>query len=153
MWKDTLGLDVQIINQEWQVFLATIKGKDTPQIWRLGWCMDYPDANNWDREVFAANGSSNPVDEQGNPVGGVTWRNDKFEELVKQAASELDPAKRLDLYAQAEEILVKTDAVMIPIYWYTNNTVTKPYVTRTHSVGGHERYEHWDIDMAAKEGQ
>ena len=29
---------------------------------------------------------------------------------------------------------------MIPIYWYTTCNVTKPYVTRTFSVGGHEIY-------------
>jgi oligopeptide transport system substrate-binding protein len=152
MWKDNLGLDVKIVNQEWQVFLETIKSKDTPQIWRLGWCLDYPDANNFTREVFAVNGSSNPA-EGDVPYGGINWKNEKFEELVKQAAVEQDPAKRVELYAQAEDILVNTDAAIIPIYWYTNLEVTKPYVTRTFSSGGHQRYEHWDIDMAAKASQ
>ena len=32
------------------------KGKDTPQIFRMGWCLDYPDANNFDRDVFALDG-------------------------------------------------------------------------------------------------
>lgn len=146
MWKDVLGVNVKLVNQEWAVYLDTIKGKDTPQIWRLGWCLDYPDANNFIREVFAVNGSSNPVDKDGNPTGGVMWKNDKFEEIVKQAAVESDPAKRLDLYAQAEQILVYEDAVIAPIYWYTRVSVTKPYVTRTFSVGGHELYYKWDIN-------
>lgn len=146
MWKDVLGVNVKLVNQEWAVYLDTIKGKDTPQIWRLGWCLDYPDANNFIREVFAVNGSSNPVDKDGNPAGGVMWKNDKFEEIVKQAAAESDPAKRLDLYSQAEQILVYEDAVIAPIYWYTRVSVTKPYVTRTFSVGGHELYYKWDIN-------
>ena len=58
---------------------------------------------------------------------------------MKQAATETDPAKRIDLYAQAEEILVKTDAVIGPIYWYTNVELTKPYVTRTYAIIGDER--------------
>ena len=67
--------------------------------------------------------------------------------MIAQAAKETDPAKRVDLYAQAEEILVKTDAVMIPIYWYTTLSVTKPYVTRTYSVvGGQQHFEFWDIN-------
>ena len=70
---------------------------------------------------------------------------DRFEELVKQAAVEQDPAKRVDLYAQAEDILVNTDAAIAPIYWYTRNTVTKPYVQRTFSVSGHEALEKWDV--------
>jgi oligopeptide transport system substrate-binding protein len=44
MWKDTLGVEVKVVNQEWAVYLDTVKSRDTPQIWRLGWCVDYPDA-------------------------------------------------------------------------------------------------------------
>ncbi len=153
MWKDNLGLNVKLVNQEWKVYLETVKGKDTPQIWRMGWCPDYPDANNYDREVFASGGSSNPVDANGNPQGGLTWKNDTFEQLVVEAAKEMDPAKRVDLYAQAEEILSKTDAVIIPIYWYTSVQVTKPWVTqRTYSVGGQRILYHWDLDMTQKMG-
>jgi oligopeptide transport system substrate-binding protein len=145
MWKDNLGLNVKVVNQEWKVYLVTTKSKDTPQIFRMGWCLDYPDANNFDREVVAANGSQNPTDAAGNPAGGFMWKNDKFEELVKQAALETDPAKRVDLYAQAEEIMVKTDVVMAPIYWYTNLTMTRPYVTRTYGAGSRQAYEKWDL--------
>ncbi len=144
-WKNNLGLDVKLTNQEWKVYLQTVKGLDTPQIWRLGWCLDYPDANNFTREVFAVNGSSNPTDEAGAPAGGLMWKNDKFEELVKQAATEKDLKKRTDLYAQAEEILVKTDAAIIPVYWYTRVTVTQPWVNRTFSTGGHEFFYNWSV--------
>ena len=52
MWKDNLGVDVKVVNQEWKVYLETTKDPmDTPQIFRMGWCLDYPDANNFDREV------------------------------------------------------------------------------------------------------
>lgn len=142
MWKEYLGLDVKLANQEWKVYLETIRDPQaTPQIWRLGWCQDYPDANNFLREVPTKGGSANPAE-----GGGFNWENPKFEELVVQAARETDPQKRVDLYAQAEQILVYEDAVMIPIYWYTRVTVTKPYVQRTFSVlGGLEHIEKWDI--------
>ncbi|GAB4561681.1 MAG: ABC transporter substrate-binding protein [Anaerolineae bacterium] len=142
MWKDVLGVNVQLANQEWRVYLKTIRDPEaTPQIWRLGWCQDYPDANNFVREVFSKGGSSNPTE-----GGGVNWENPKFEELVVQAAREQDPAKRVELYAQAEQILVYEDAVIAPIYWYTRVSVTKPYVQRTYSVlGGLEHIEKWDI--------
>jgi oligopeptide transport system substrate-binding protein len=145
MWAATLGLNVQLVNQEWAVYLETIDSLDTPQIWRLGWCQDYPDENNFIREVFAYGGQSNSTDAAGNPSGGVMWKNDTFEELVATAAVETDNATRLDLYSQAEEILVDTDAAIIPIYWYSRNTVTKPYVTRTFGAAGQEAFEDWDI--------
>lgn len=144
MWKDNLGVNVKVVNQEWKVYLVTTKSKDTPQIFRMGWCLDYPDANNWDREVFAVNGSQNPADASGKTVGGVNWTNELYEKLVVDAAKETDPAKRVDLYAQAEEILVKTDAVIAPIYWYTHLNMTKPYLTRTYGQQ-REAPEKWDI--------
>jgi len=144
MWTANLGVTVKLVNQEWAVYLATVKGADTPQVWRMGWCPDYPDANNYDREVFAANGSSNPYT-NGKPSGGIFWNNPTYEDLMKQAAIETDNTKRVELYAQAEEILVYTDAVIIPIYWYSSNRLTKPYVTRTQGVGGSEEFSKWDI--------
>ncbi|OJX38392.1 MAG: hypothetical protein BGO78_10375 [Chloroflexi bacterium 44-23] len=149
MWKDNLGVDVKLVNQEWAVYLKTIKGADTPQIWRLGWCLDYPDANNFIRENFGPNGSANPW-KDGKPFGGAMYNNPDFFAGLLDAAREQDPKVRVDKYAALEETLVSTDAVIIPIYWYTRNTLTKPYVTRTFSTGGHEYIEKWDIDMDAK---
>ncbi len=147
MWKQNLGLDVKLANQEWKVYLNTIKDpKNTPQIWRIGWCADYPDANNFDREDVAFGGSANLTN-----GGGLNWKDDAYEKLILDAGKELDPQKRVDLYAQAEDILVNKDAAIIPIYWYTRNTETKPYITRTFaSTGGGEHFEKWDMDMAAK---
>lgn len=146
MWKDNLGLTVNLTNQEWQVFLETIRDPvATPQIYRLGWCADYPDANNFTREVFIAGGSANP-----SGGGGIDWgpgegNYDRFEEIVLAAAVEEDPAARVEMYAEAEEILVDTDAVITPIYWYASAGLTKPYVIRTYPVTGHNDYVFWDI--------
>jgi oligopeptide transport system substrate-binding protein len=146
MWKANLGLDIKVSNQEWKVFLQTIRDPvATPQIYRLGWCVDYPDANNFIREVFVFGGSSNPTAGGGIDYGPGEGSYETFEELLLTAAKERDEAKRLDLYAQAEEILVDTDAVITPIYWYTRSTVSKPYVIRTFAVTGHEDYVDWDI--------
>jgi oligopeptide transport system substrate-binding protein len=149
MWKDTLGVDVKLINQEWAVYLATVKGADTPQIWRLGWCQDYPDANNFIRENFDANGSSNPYT-GGEPSGGAFYKNEEFFAGLAEAAVETDPEKRVEMYAELEQTLVYDDAVIAPIYWYTNVVVTKPYVIRTYGVGGQQSYEDWDIDFSMK---
>lgn len=148
MWKDNLGLDIKLTNQEWQVFLDTIRDpNNTPQIYRLGWCQDYPDANNFTREVFIYGGSANPRE-----GGGIDWgpgegNYDEFESIVLAAATETDPDKRTQMYADAEQILVYEDAAIAPIYFYTSSSVTKPYVDRTYSVtGSHQQYWEWDIN-------
>jgi oligopeptide transport system substrate-binding protein len=145
MWADVLGVNVKLVNQEFAVHLDSIKSADTPQIYRIGWCQDYPDANNFARENNAVNGSQNPADASGNPVGGFNWKNDEYERIVVEASKETDPEKRVDMYAQAEQISIVDDAIMIPIYWYTNLDLTKPYITREYSATGHEEFEKWDI--------
>jgi oligopeptide transport system substrate-binding protein len=146
MWRDNLGIEVKLTNQEWQVFLDTIRDPvATPQIYRLGWCQDYPDANNFTREVFIDGGSANP-----SAGGGINWKGDDlgyadFETIVLAAATERDPDKRTDMYAEAEEILVDTAAAIAPIYWYTTVSVTKPYVERTFGQAGHQEFTTWDV--------
>ena len=144
MWKDTLGVDVKLVNQEWAVYLSTIKGADTPQIWRLGWCLDYPDANNFIRENFDANASSNPFTD-GVPSGGVFYDDPDFFAMLAAAATEQDPVKRVDLYAEAETYMVNEVAIIAPIYWYTRVLVSKPHLDRTFGVSGNELIEKWDV--------
>lgn len=150
MWKENLGIEVKLTNQEWKVFLKTVKSLETPQVYRSGWNLDYPDANNFTREVVASGGNDNPVDENGNPSGGLMWKNEQFEKLVRDASVEQDPQKRIELYKQAEQILVYEDAAMIPIYWYTSVQMTKPYIIRTYANTGTQHIEKWDIDLSLK---
>jgi len=138
MWKETLGIEVTVTNQEWKVYLSTIQ-EDSPHVWRLGWCLDYPDANNWTFEVFSSKGH------QGGDKG-TNWTNDEFDAILEEAALEPDLAKRTDMYAEAETILCYDDAAIAPIYWYTSIGVTKPYVNRTYSQHGHDAFEKWSLE-------
>jgi oligopeptide transport system substrate-binding protein len=145
MWKTNLGLDVKVTNQEWKVYLETLRSTASPQIFRYGWCVDYPDANNFIREVFIYGGAQNPTG-----GGGIQWGPgdpgyDDWEALLLDAVKERDPQARTDMYAQAEETLNDTVAAVIPIYWYTSSSVTKPYVVRTYPVTGHNEFVTWDI--------
>lgn len=152
MWKDTLGVEVKIAAQEWKVYLDLIDGPNAPQIFRLGWCLDYPDANNFTHELFALCGNSNAC-KQGAVFGGIQYLNQDYEDLMDQAAEETDNAVRQDLYAEAADLLYGTDAAVAPIYWYGRQSLTKPFVTRTFSMSGHEFYDKWDVDMEAKMSQ
>jgi oligopeptide transport system substrate-binding protein len=135
MWNENLGANVNIATQEWGVYLETLE-QDSPQVWRLGWCDDYPDASNFDKDVFRSDSGNNHT----------WWGNDEFDALVDEAARVTDPEQRKELYAQAEQILVDQDAAIIPIYWYTGVEVTKPYVNRTFGRGGQNYYEKWTMD-------
>lgn len=135
MWQETLGVNVQIVSQEFRTYLQTIQN-DPPGVYALGWTADYADANNFLREVFRSNSGNN----------FTHWKNDAYDKLVDDAAAETDIDKRTELYAQAEDILIAKDAVIAPMYWGTRIFVTKPNIVRTVSqINGDERLEKWSI--------
>jgi oligopeptide transport system substrate-binding protein len=138
--KENLGVDIKLANQEWKVYLKTVT-EDAPQMYRMGWCADYPDQNNWVLENFhPTKGSNNPK-----------WNPDKdpaakrFAELVEKAAAESKPEERKKLYAEAEKILVEDEAIIAPIYYYTRVVCTKPYVQRGYAAFGGEHIDKWKV--------
>ncbi|MGB9872429.1 MAG: peptide ABC transporter substrate-binding protein [Anaerolineae bacterium] len=132
-WYATLGVSVTLQSLSWQDYLNQLNNGQF-QIWRLGWCMDYPDANNFLRDGIAP---------QRGAYGG--WYNATYESLLDQAAREQNPDTRKALYRQAEEILVETDAVMIPLYYYASVVAIKPYLERTFAAGGEFDISTWRI--------
>lgn len=131
MWAEYLGVNVTIASQEFGVYLDSRRDAD---IYRAGWCFDYPDANNWYYDVFHSS-----VD----PDNGFS--NAEYDALVEQASGITDPAERAALYAQADAILTNTDASIAPVYYYVTDDITAPGVERTNSNIGREYYEKWDI--------
>jgi len=134
MWQTSLGIKVQLQTQEWKVYLNTLT-KDAPQVFRLGWCQDYNDESDFIVETFTT----------GQPQNSGKYSNPAFDKLAAEAAVEQDPAKRLDDYKSLETTLVKTDAAIAPIYWYTALELTKPYVHRTNGLDT-QRWEKWTMD-------
>lgn len=120
-WYNTLGVSVTLQHMAWSDYLIQLP-KGQFQAWRDGWCQDYPDANNFLNDVIIPKRS-----QWGN------WTNAAYDNLVNQAAREQNPNTRKTLYKQAEEILVETDAVVLPLYFYTSVNTTKPYLERTYS--------------------
>ncbi|NMC55117.1 MAG: peptide ABC transporter substrate-binding protein [Chloroflexi bacterium] len=139
MWKENLGLDVQLTNQEWKVYKVT-RTEGGENIYRSSWIQDYPDANNFLMEVFGIPGAgfSDVVDWSG-PA------HEEFVEILSVAAKETDPAKRQQLYADAEKILVSDEAVVAPLYWYSSLELRQSRFQMEPSVTGYERYEKWTL--------
>jgi oligopeptide transport system substrate-binding protein len=155
MWADTLGVNVSVENQEWKVYLTTIS-KETPvedafHVWRSSWCADYPDENNWVHEVFNSEFGTNRLrrnclDPNCEEAGPGT----RFDELTVEAGMTEDPAKRVELYHEAEDILAGEEAAYLPIYHYTSVMVTKPWLTRNFPLIGGIDIFNWKIDVEAQ---
>jgi oligopeptide transport system substrate-binding protein len=155
MWKDNLGVDVRVENQEWAVYLQTLVNttpvEEAPHVYRLGWCADYPDENNWVHEVFNSDAGANRLRRNCLDPNCGEAGTSEFDEITAAAGRAQDPAERIDLYAQAEEILAVTEAAYAPIYHYTTVAVTKPWLTRNFPPLGSNDFYNWTIDWDAKQ--
>jgi oligopeptide transport system substrate-binding protein len=145
MWAEAFPkASISVENQEWSVYLKTLlpdsPDEDKPDIYRLGWCADYPDENNWVNEVFNSKSGQNYA----------KYFKPEFDALVEQAANEADPEVRKDLYKQAETMFMD-DQGIAPIYYYTYVRLYKPWLTKVviSPVTGDPIAE-WEIDWAAK---
>ena len=147
MWAEAFPkAKIRIETQEWTVYLKTLlpdaPDEEKPHIYRIGWCADYPDANNWLNEVFNPKSSQNYA----------KYNNPKFTELIEKAEVEQDPEVRKKLYNEAERIFIDEDMGIAPIYYYTRLTLFKPYMTNypLQPGGGGDPAWLWTLDWEAK---
>jgi len=136
MWLDTLGVSVILDSMEWSTYLDRLWPwtplADAPHIFRLAWCDDYPDANNWLSSMFKADEDFNFVRRACNDDNCTSITPTLFDEKLDQAAVELDLAARETLYYEAEQILAEDEIAYAPLLQYGDNIVARPYLTRTY---------------------
>ncbi|MFO7635458.1 MAG: ABC transporter substrate-binding protein, partial [Caldilinea sp.] len=118
-FKEVLGIDVTLDPVEATTYTALTKDiATTPQTFILGWCADYPDEQNW-LSVYWKTGAF------GERIG---YSNPDLDALLEQADTELDPATRAQLYADAQRLL--TDGIPVAFMWNNVNAyLVKPWVT------------------------
>lgn len=115
MWKQNLGIEVKLSNEEWKVFLDSIdQGKF--QVGRMGWIGDYIDAMTFMDLFVTGSGNNYPK-----------WSNKTYDELIEKAKSSNDQAERTKAMQEAEKILID-EMPIAPIYFYTRVYMEKPYV-------------------------
>ncbi len=130
MWKQNLNINVELVNQEWKVYLDTQKNLNY-DICRAGWTGDYVDPNTF-MDMWYEGGGNNDTG----------WVNKEYEALVDQAARTADNAARLDLFQQAEKILLE-ESPIIPIYYYTRFYAIDPVVKGWHpTIFNHHPWKH-----------
>lgn len=115
MWRENLGVEVELNNEEWNVFLDTM-GEGNFQVGRMGWNADFNDAINF-LEIFESVGGNNYTN----------WENEDYANLLKESRVETDEAARRDILRQAEQIFMD-EMPIAPIYFYTNVWVNKDNV-------------------------
>ncbi|HEX5765332.1 MAG TPA: peptide ABC transporter substrate-binding protein, partial [Woeseiaceae bacterium] len=116
MWRDVLGVEATLVNEEFQVLLSNMRAKEVTQVFRSSWLGDYNDANTF-LQVMLSDAPSNLTG----------YANPDFDALVAQAAAQTDPEERRRYMQEAESLLL-ADHPVIPIYFFVSKHLVSPRI-------------------------
>jgi oligopeptide transport system substrate-binding protein len=114
--KRNLNINIELVNQEWKVYLATLR-RDAPPMFRSSWGADYPDPETF-MNLFTSYSGNNDT----------SWKNTQYDKLIERAEAEQNSKLRAVLYARADRLLCHDQAVIAPTYLSTQNAMVKPWV-------------------------
>ncbi len=119
LWREELGIDVGIYNQEWKVYLDSQSNLDY-DISRSAWIGDFVYPSTFTDMFTTGNGN--------NDTG---WSNTRYDALVAQSWVAETEEERMELFHEAEDLLLE-EMPIIPIYWYTRVKLMSPMVQEWH---------------------
>ncbi len=150
-WEQNLGCSADLIQIEQQPFselLAATAGdtpdEESPHMWTLGWGPDYADENNWVGDVLWC----------GNPDNRQKRECNEIDDLIVEAREETDPARRIELYAQIEEMFFGPEGEypFFPIFLRIYFLAEQDWLTEsTQALFGGQQWYNWTVDQAAKD--
>jgi ABC-type oligopeptide transport system substrate-binding subunit len=111
-WKTGLSLDLSVHYVDMGNFSDYIN-EERPNLWLHGWSADYPDPDSFLR--------------YGSWLVQSGWRNERFETLIQEARRMTDQGQRMDLYRQAEQILVD-EVPVVPMNYGRDHVLIKPWL-------------------------
>ncbi|MBV7416622.1 ABC transporter substrate-binding protein [Aeromonas sp. sif2433] len=115
LWKQKLGAQVELTNQEWKTYLDSRQSGQFEVI-RSSWVADYNDPSAF-LGLWGSHHSGNMA----------RFANPRYDELLALAARSQDERERARLFDEAEAILLD-EAPIAPIYQYTNARLIKPWL-------------------------
>ena len=115
MWKQNLGVEVELYNEEWKVFIDTRIKKDF-DIARHGYLVDFFDAGSL-LELWITGRSENVAN----------FSDAEYDAALKDAMIQMDRAKRIEDMHKAEQILMR-EMPVCPLYFYASASMTSPRV-------------------------
>lgn len=113
-WREILGIEIKWRIIDWEKLSDTLD-KEPPHIFLFGWMADYPDPDNFLR--------ASPVRRYSR------WRNEAYDKQLEEAGQVMDQDERMNLYRQADMILIK-EAVILPLYYSRLHLLVKPWVSK-----------------------
>jgi oligopeptide transport system substrate-binding protein len=106
MLRNELGIDMELQQVEWKVYLSK-EGRLDYELSRASWIGDYNDPDTF-LNLFMSDGGNNRTG----------WKSARYDELIRSADREVNPAKREQMLEQAEKMLLTEAEPVIPLFFY-----------------------------------
>jgi len=116
MWKEALGVETTLYAEEFRALLQSIQAGGETQVFRSSWIGDYNDAYSFAQLLQTGFG-----------INLAGYSNPRYDALLEAATREADPARRRGLLEEAERLML-ADHPVLPLYFYVNKHLVKPYV-------------------------
>ncbi len=113
-----LGIEVTLLNADAVTHFAMLEQKADFDVARSGWIADYKDPENF--LAICKSGAGNNSSEYTNPA---------YDELLAKAAVETDPATRMTLLSDAEQLGVADEACVMPLLHYGYHSIVSDRVS------------------------
>jgi oligopeptide transport system substrate-binding protein len=114
IWRQELGVKVELRQMEKQVYLKAQRSLEY-DVTRSTWIGDYNDPNTF-LDLFRSNNGNNRTG----------WKNARYDQLMDQAASQTDLARRTELLRDAEAILIRDGVPIAPVYYFSGFNYYNP---------------------------
>jgi oligopeptide transport system substrate-binding protein len=116
MWREVLGIETELIDEEYRVFLQSRHDRSRWEVARLAWSADFNDASNFLDTLRAHSSNNDPG-----------YANAAFDNLLDSAAGNADAGRRRELLEKSERMML-TDYPLVPLYFFVSKRLVKPYV-------------------------
>ena len=116
MWKEALGVETSLYAEEFRALLQSIQARRDTQVFRSSWVADFNDAWSFAQLLQSDFG-----------INLTGYSNPRYDALLAAAAREADVARRRALLEQAERLML-ADHPVLPLYFYVNKHLVKPWV-------------------------
>jgi oligopeptide transport system substrate-binding protein len=120
-WRESLGIETTF-----QRTTISVDPSLVPEIQAMfmGWAADYPDPDNFLHQSSIYSNLSN-----------WGWEDSRYEEFIETAARTPDRTLRLEMYRQADRLLVAQDVLIIPVGYGNvrgSTDLVKPWIKNFH---------------------
>jgi oligopeptide transport system substrate-binding protein len=146
---EQVGIPVRSTESGWNVYRKVLDACNLPNragavktpaqcpynAYRMGWVMDYADPSSMLDVVFSPKSA----------FQYTGWQSPEYEKLLADALAEQDAAKRVQLYREAEKILLNDVVAVVPLQYYDRTLLIKDGIVADYPPLGAPNLQYWQL--------